>query len=381
MATIKYDMNHLLTDKEEYAEVRDSIFDSIQINVENRRKPVVVIVDGEEYEMTRGNLLTLLICYRVFLETKCKFSEDFLFDPSDGVDEINKFMDHVLEWTLYHLEEEDFQMVKEVITLIISDLANVSGVINTIYGNTISIKSLIDLGKRNPEFHDLMRMKLPEGNLQFNEIEGYIKHSLDRTTEILSEEENVLQTFIASGSGINLKQLGQVVNMIGNKPDLDGTIIPIPIESSFIRGIDVPSYFIVSKGCRKALITNSTQVKSSGYLNRKATIACLDEHSISKTKACDTKHLVPIHIFNKSVLKRLNGRWYRDAVGQDQLITPECTFLVGKTLDFYSPATCACDDGICERCYGSLSKFNRDINIGVVAVLLLTEPLTQRLVD
>ena len=252
MATIKYDMNHLLTDKEEYAEVRDSIFDSIQINVENRRKPVVVIVDGEEYEMTRGNLLTLLICYRVFLETKCKFSEDFLFDPSDGVDEINKFMDHVLEWTLYHLEEEDFQMVKEVITLIISDLANVSGVINTIYGNTISIKSLIDLGKRNHEFYDLMRMKLPEGNLQFNEIEGYIKHSLDRTTDILSEEENVLQTFIASGSGINLKQLGQVVNMIGNKPDLDGTIIPIPIESSFIRGIDVPSYFIVSKGCRKA---------------------------------------------------------------------------------------------------------------------------------
>lgn len=365
-------------DKASYISMRDELFEIVELNIDNRRKPVEIIVDGETSTVTVGNALTLLICYRIFIETKCKFSKDFLFDPSK-INNINGFFDDVLDYTLFNLEEEDFQMVKEIITVIISDLANLSGTINTNYGNTINIKSLIDLAKKVPEFDDLLHMTLPDENLQFDEVEAFIKKSLDRTIEILKENENCLNVYLNSGSGINLKQLGQVINIVGSKPDLDGTIIPYPINTSFIRGLDLPSYFINAKGARKALITNSTQVKSSGYLNRKATLACLDTHSISKVKACGTKHPVPIDIFSEGVLKRYNGRYYLGEDGKDHLITPNKKELIGQTINVYSPLTCSCEDGICERCYGKLSRFNKDINIGIVAVLILMEQLTQRL--
>lgn len=377
--TLKFNMNEVLKSKEEYIELRDYIFDCIKEDLDNRRILTSVIVDNEEYEMTYGNALTLLVCYRVFLETKCKFSNEFLFDPSD-VNNINDYFDTVLDYTLYNLEDEDLNMVKEVILVIISDLANISGVINTKNGNNISIKSLLDLAKEIPEFNEILHLKLPEGNLQFNEIENFIKKNLDRTIEILKQHPNCLNVFLNSDAGINKKQLGQVINIIGAKPDLDGSVIPYPINSSFIRGIDLPSFFIVSKGARKALITNSTQVRTSGYLTRKSSSACLDTHSITKG-FCGTKHLVPIEITNKSVLKRLNGRYYKNENDEVKLLTMKDTNLIGQTLNFYSPLTCSCENSICERCYGKLSKFNKDINIGIVAVLILTEILTQRLLS
>lgn len=60
------------------------------------------------------------------------------------------------------------------------------------------------------------------------------------------------------------------------------------------------------------------------------------------------------------------------------------TELIGKTIALRSPQTCAADHGkhVCKTCYGgALSEINKDLNTGLVAVLLLTNILTQRLLS
>ena len=58
--------------------------------------------------------------------------------------------------------------------------------------------------------------------------------------------------------------------------------------------------------------------------------------------------------------------------------------LIGKTLLFRSPITCASrahGHGICYRCYGNLAHTNYDINVGRMSSELLSSMLTQRLLS
>lgn len=369
----------VLKNKELYESLKGQVEHTIQLNIDNKNELVNIEVDGNTHEITLGNLLTFLICFRVFVEIDFPFTEEYLFNPSDTRN-INNFFDLVIENTSDSLSTELFGDVKRSLMVTVSELARVSGDINLANGNTISIKTFIDLANAIPEFNDLIHAKLPDDNLQFNEIEDIMKNWLDRTIEILKSNETDVTTYLNSGSGINTKQFGQVVNIVGPKPDLDGNIIPYPINTSFLRGLGLPDFFINAKGARKALITNSSQVRNSGYLNRKLSMLCLDERVVTDT-VCDTKHPMPVVIFDKNVLKRYEGRFFKNAEGNDELITLDRKDLIGETLEIYSPVTCACEEGICERCYGKLSRFNFDINIGIVAVLMLSEPLTQRLLS
>ena len=103
----------------------------------------------------------------------------------------------------------------------------------------------------------------------------------------------------------------------------------------------------------------------------------MDTHSISD-EFCETHHTIPIKMSTKKILSMFNG-WYDNKDGVITSINTKDKSLIGKTLDVYSPMTCACEDEVCKICYGDLSKFNKNMNIGIIAVLLLTEPLTQRL--
>src|SRR5699024_3238761 len=48
--------------------------------------------------------------------------------------------------------------------------------------------------------------------------------------------------------------------------------------------------------------------------------------------------------------------------------------MIGKTLDFRSPTTCAGGErGICHTCYGHLASQNTNIHIGISSALKLSE--------
>lgn len=104
---------------------------------------------------------------------------------------------------------------------------------------------------------------------------------------------------------------------------------------------------------------------------------------------CGTKHTVKYRVETKQKLNQIIGRHYYDIdesgnVGTElKTVTILSTNLIGKTIALRSPVTCNKRNGkVCATCYGrSLAEKNRNLNTGLNAVFLLTNPLTQRLLS
>lgn len=117
---------------------------------------------------------------------------------------------------------------------------------------------------------------------------------------------------------------------------------------------------------------------------------CLDT-KLSDEDQCNTAidNLPNILIKNEFILKKYENRNMWD--GEKYVKVGNNPDLIGKTIKVASPMTCSCTSGICKNCYGELYKTvskmtlsdGRTIqtNIGLVAVLLLTEVLTQSLLS
>jgi hypothetical protein len=142
---------------------------------------------------------------------------------------------------------------------------------------------------------------------------------------------------------------------------------------------NVTDFYINAVGCLKALITVKIQTKNSGYLTRKLQILLNDEY-ISDVEDCGTQHLMPFTIENNKHLLHLNNLYYSMKENGKKLSKINCkkdTNLVGKTIYLRTPITCACKNGICKKCYGDLWKINKDMNVGIIASLIITNMITQ----
>ena len=100
----------------------------------------------------------------------------------------------------------------------------------------------------------------------------------------------------------------------------------------------------------------------------------IDEY-INDEDDCGSIHPMPIFINNKHMLSELNGRWYYDDNDDLVRINDDMEELIGQVIYVRSPITCASEHGICHKCYGDLYKVNKDMNIGIISCLLLTNPL------
>jgi RNA polymerase Rpb1, domain 5 len=387
----RFNLNEILL-SDSYEGVKEQLKDRIitdlannRLNFSNDYEPaentflkdefVELVVEGETYEITYGNLLTLLIVARPFNENKVPMEEDILFDLSD-LKAYGQYYTELLEKFGYSNE------IKTSIKDIVSELAVVSGDMNVTFGNTVSIKSLIDLGKNVGRFRELLHYRFPKDeNFEFNEIEAVIKRNLDEIMTILKETDNMMKYYIQSGAGVNAKQYGQVLSLIGSKPDLFGNIIPHPINTSFMRGLSVRDFYINALGARKALITNHQQVRNSGYLTRKISMLLMDT-KLANVEDCGSheNNYMNINIDSKNTLKRYSKRFYLDNNVLKEIDVND-EDLIGQILKMPSPVSCASNEGICKKCYGKLFDINKDLNIGMIAVLILTDPLTQRLLS
>jgi hypothetical protein len=229
----------------------------------------------------------------------------------------------------------DMFLVSTIIADIIRDFSELAVKANTLYTNTVNLYDLARISNKNPEFDSLLNLVIPD-NLQFSEIEDYIKVNLSQLVSILSDEDSCFKTLINCGSAVNQKQLGQTVMMIGLKPNLEGMIIPEPINTSFLRGMRSPEDFLTNAiGARKALITNFTNVKDSGYLSRKLEILMTDHHCTSE-ECCNSLYGITCHIDCEETLRRVNGRYTTNG-GR---ILKSDTSWIGQTVELRSPITC-----------------------------------------
>ena len=69
----------------------------------------------------------------------------------------------------------------------------------------------------------------------------------------------------------------------------------------------------------------------------------------------------------------MRGRWYLTNHNTLRQLVETDYELIGQTLKFRSPTTCASKHGICATCYGYLYTQNININAGINSSLRLSE--------
>ncbi len=253
--------------------------------------------------------------------------------------------------------------------------------------NTINDEDTIELMNQNKQFYDYIHADL--SNYPLEDIKNIGMSITDKAISIIEDSDHCLGDSFSAGEGINRKQFREFQVNIGTVPDGNGGVFPFPINSSFVNeGLkNLEDLLAESNKGRVAQIYAKKNVGTSGAFARILGLNNRDTRlHINPSYSCGTKNLLKITIINSQVLKMYNNRYYRYRIDGPEYKLNYRTdkHLIGQTLYFRSPVTCASHargDGICYRCYGDLAYTNYDINIGTMAAEILSSELTQMLLS
>ena len=201
-----------------------------------------------------------------------------------------------------------------------------------------------------------------------------------------------------SGAKGNLSQIKQMAGMRGLMSDPKGRIIERPIKSNFREGLSVLEYFISTHGARKGLADTALRTADSGYLTRRL-IDVAQELTVV-VDDCETSNFLFVSkeqedellpSFSERVKSRTLASPVADAktgeliidsnteIGDEEISVLENTKIDGVYIR--SPLTCACERGLCKKCYGrSLTNLGPTIlgeAVGIIAAQSIGEPGTQ----
>jgi len=389
MAKKTINLNELIANKEEFYK-KLKLYESKVLDQYKRRKiEVTFSLNDEVYECSLANLITQMILFIPFVNLGEIPSNNFVildkiknFNKNNLIGYFNDIINHVIN----ELEITDKKYYDELNVSIkesINHLSDLSGKFNVYSGSTITLHDLVNLYSENERFKELVDQEVPNG-LDFSEIEEFVNKEFDELMDILEVEDTCFRPYFNAKTGINRKQFKEIISTIALKADLDGNLIPYCIQANYLKGLNnITDFFIVSILARKALITSHKRVKDSGYLTRKLSLLLIDSF-LSEEDDCGTDEYTEVLIDSKDTAKRYNLRYF---LNEDEECLEKFDMklhenLIGQTLKFRSPIKCKCKDGkICHTCYGDLSNINNDIHIGILAVLELTEQLTQKLLS
>lgn len=254
--------------------------------------------------------------------------------------------------------------------------------------NSLSLKDTVDLINQNKQFRDTLHYDFTSESLE-NVKKKSIELANQQINIIKESPQHGLQHSFRTNEGVNTKQYSEVAVNIGVKPNADGGVFDYVIPRSYMSGgvKDAVSYLIDEYNSRIAQILSKINVATSGHFARLLELNNVDSFLHENPDyVCRTANFIKRVIENENILYLYDMRYYRlHPRGQDILLDADADkHLIGKTLYFKSPITCASKAhgyGICYRCYGELAKINRDINIGKIAAELLSSQLTQKLLS
>lgn len=384
-------IQELVDNTTEFEKQKSKLKDLILNDFSRKYDKCCIHIDGEDLEITKGQLLLNLFLLSLFKESKTKIVKDYLFlKESISGDDIQNYVDKVLT----HVKKDglDFNQFRQSIYEFLNH-SNELVKLNVAAGNTIDFMDFIEIEERDPEASKLFSAPRLR-KMQFSEMENaFHKKSKELEKYFDTHKETNLSVFTRSNTGINYKQATQCLAFVGLKPNFKGGVIPKPVKSNYLKGLDcIEDYYISSTGARMALSTNYTYVRKSGYFTRKLNLLMTDTWHDNNYVDCGTKHYVEYKVDSPKKLKLIDGRHYYDLhrgkPDYDNLktiYTEDCQDLIGKTIALRSPVTCLGNKRgghICATCYGrALSEINKNIHTGLVAVLLITNILTQRLLS
>lgn len=343
----------------------------------------IVFTDGEDVELHICDLFFNLIFWKLWTAVDRPISSEALFFEENLTKKcIKSFCDHM--FIKEYRSKLPFIKLNNILDDATRPIASVDD-FSLFLSDTVCMEDTIDLMNSNPEF--LQSLTPNFDNVPFEDImkEG-MKHA-NKQVDIIKNSDHCLNESFNSGEGINTKQFKEVNSDIGTKPNGEGGIYPIHVNTSFINGglNKVEYYFVESATGRLAQIIQKKNVAESGEFARLLDINNLDTIlNPDPNYFCDTKHLLRIKIENSTMLEQYNMRYYKKSLMDDEfyiLDDEEDIDLIGQTLYFYSPTKCASHargEGICRRCYGELYFINNDKNVGKLSADLLSSKYTQK---
>jgi hypothetical protein len=380
------DLDSLLEDEKKFYFKLQSYIDKVRENYKIRKKKCRFTLLGVEYTCKVSNLITQMIFLIPFVDTGIEPDESFIlldqikdYNNDTFIDWANNVIGYFSDKDL--LDDEYILKLNLSIKKVIQYLSDLSGRCNILSGTTIRLHDLLELYENNKEFRELVDYEIPDG--EFSDIEKEINQQFDGIMDILRNVDTCYKPYFRSKTGINEKQFKEVMSSIGLKTDLDGTILPFIVQSNYFKGLrGITEFFVSAMMCRKALITSHQKVKDSGYLTRKIGMLLMDT-DLSEVEDCGSKGYINIEITDKKIAERMNMRYFLNKDKElERFDSKTHSKYIGKTLRFRSPIRCRCKDGkICRTCYGDLYKVNKDIKIGIIATLELTEQFTQKLLS
>ena len=255
--------------------------------------------------------------------------------------------------------------------------------------NTLNLEDDIELMQASPEFDSLIHCDMSDVPIEQVKNKGMevVNKAIDiiLNSKKIMGHEHCLKNAFAAGEGINKKQYRENHYNIGTKPDGQGSIYHEIINQSYITGglNNYTNQFIDCATARVAQIISKKNVGESGGFSRILGLNNIDTFlNPDPNYKCQTRNLIPITISNSTILNRMKNRTFRYVPeGIEFELDPDDESLVGKTLYFRSPITCASyarGTGICHACYGrSLANINSNINTGRIATEIVTEQYTQ----
>ena len=253
--------------------------------------------------------------------------------------------------------------------------------------NTLNLEDTIELMEKYPEFRDTLHFDTE--NIPLDDIKDKGMEAANLQIKYIKNSNHCLRDSFRTGEAISPKQYKEVAVNIGTKPDGQGSVFPRPINHSFMNGgLSSPiEICIESSVARIAQILQKTNVGESGTfarlleLNNQNTFLHPDP-----TYTCDTRNFEEVTITDETKLQLYDLRYYRlKPNGMDLFLKAKRDkHLIGKTLYFRSPMTCASaarGQGICYKCYGDLAFSNKEINCGQIAAEGLSSIYTQILLS
>lgn len=259
--------------------------------------------------------------------------------------------------------------------------------------STLCLEDTLDFMNKYPEFNDSMHLDL--AGVPLSDVHKLGMDAANMQVQYITrpDSDHCLKVFFQSGECLNTKQYKEVQAHVGPKPNGEGGIFPAQINASYLNGglSNPEAYTIDTSASRVAQILSHENVGKSGDFARILELNSMDTKLYPDSRyKCDTKHTITRYIKDQKTLNIYDGRYYRfhkifanaDSRDQDKVIdAKKDTHLIGKTIELYSPMTCASrsrGEGICYRCYGDLAYTNFNINVGVIATEMVSSKYTQR---
>lgn len=374
-----YIIEDYLGSTETYQDFRDKLNDIVQgcyTIRECREFPIKFKFYKQEKETHSLELRHFLI--NVFLwaplveiQDPQALNESFICDCYKGIENIDDYINNVLISTLrdYHIKSTKINFsISDVIYSLRSINLNYSDILNL----SFDMKTFLDMYNGDSRFHKIMNYDYPD-NAQPYDIEQILKKLQNEFIDLLkAETENPIGVILRSGTGIKHKQLIEFAVSQGLKPTLTGETIPIQVKNSIlINGTDRPSYwFINALGARKSMVMNKKVMGKAGYFGKIVVLLARTLSMTTEVLDCQTKHLVKYELKNKSIIKKMHGKYYKMYPSDPELKVfnaAKSMHLLGQSIYVRSPITCALGDEVCPICVGRTSAINFDIARGLSA--------------